>query len=73
MSNRRIDLGTAVRAWRARTGEELDGVVIEIVPPQTFPHTPRASRALDFYARYVLQTDKGLATRTLDQMEIVAI
>lgn len=73
MSIRRLDLGAAVRVWRARTAEELDGVVVEIVPPQKFPQHRRLSRTLDFQQRYVVQTESGVLLRTLDQMEIVAI
>jgi len=64
-----------VKAWRTRTGEELEGVVIEVVPPQRFPlRFPSAARGVDFQARYVIQTAKARPIiRALDQLEVVAL
>jgi hypothetical protein len=73
MSVRRVDLGTAVRAWRNRSGEMIDGVVTEIVPPQKFPRTKRVTHTLDFQPRYVIENAGHTVIRSLDQMEIVAL
>jgi hypothetical protein len=73
MSNRRVDLGTAVVLWKGRFLERTEGVVGEIVPPQKFPvRYPSATQALDFRTRYVILTGGRTMMRSLEQLEIVA-
>lgn len=73
MSIRRVDLGTAVRAWR-RGGDEIDGVVVEVIPAQKFPRTfVRGTFSLDYRIRYVIANAGKPIIRALDKLEVVAL